>query len=223
MPQASKLATRVELLNLGHLDSVVKLEEASFPPNEAATREKFIYRLTRCGELSLGLMTSATPNSTIYNAPTAATGPPADSINPERKEVLLGHIFATKTRNQTVKDADMALPADWEKSTPQPGIGHDEAGRTLAIHSVAILPQLQRQGLGRMLMRAYIQRVESSGIADRIALLSHEEMIPFYEKVGFKSLGKSSVEHGGGGWFDMVLELKTPKEAEEAEAGVLAR
>lgn len=72
------------------------------------------------------------------------------------------------------------------------------------MHSVAILPQFQRQGLGRTILKAYVQRMESSGICDRIALLAHEEMIRFYENSGFRNQGKSEVKFGGGGWSDMV-------------------
>jgi hypothetical protein len=38
-------------------------------------------------------------------------------------------------------------------------------------------------------------------------LIAHEEMIPYYEKFGFKNQGKSSAKFGGGGWFDMVKEI----------------
>ena len=72
------------------------------------------------------------------------------------------------------------------------------------MHSVAVLPQFQRQGLGKTILKAYVQRMESSGICDRIALLAHDEMIRFYENSGFQSRGKSEVKFGGGGWSDMV-------------------
>ena len=53
-------------------------------------------------------------------------------------------------------------------------------------------------------MRSYQQRIESSGIADRLSLVAHDSLISFYEKLGFVNEGASQCEFGGGGWFDVV-------------------
>lgn len=107
----------------------------------------------------------------------------------------------------------MALPEgfDPENSTATPtssAMGHKEHGRTVAVHSLAVLPEFQRRGLGRLLMRSYIQRIESSQLADRIAILAHEELVPFYEGLGFERKGESKVQFGGGAWIDMVVDLR---------------
>ena len=34
-------------------------------------------------------------------------------------------------------------------------------------------------------------------------------MVPWYEKLGFQSLGQSKAQFGGGGWYDMSFELKS--------------
>jgi len=138
---------------------------------------------------------------------TVPTSQPVYSGTPQRKQVLLGHVIATKTTNETVHDDDMGLPDDWSSSAP--AVGHQKAGRTVCIHSLAILPAFQRQGLGRMLLKSYIQRIESAGLADRIAIISHEPLVGFYESFGFESKGQSKVQFGGGGWTDMVLEFKS--------------
>ena len=46
--------------------------------------------------------------------------------------------------------------------------------------------------------------METSGIADRIALLAHEHLVRMYEGMGFEDRGKSNVKFGGGGWTDLV-------------------
>lgn len=177
--------------------------------------KKFVYRFTKCGELSMGLFTSAETAGEAFEASshsdqdpaiatTASTAQPVYSGTPNRKQVLLAHIVATKTTHEAVTDDDMALPENWSTLTTQPATGHQEYGRTVCVHSLAVLPAFQKQGLGKLLMKAYIQRIESSGLADSIALISHDHLLSFYEKLGFENKGASKAQFGGGGWTDMV-------------------
>jgi predicted N-acetyltransferase YhbS len=109
------------------------------------------------------------------------------------------------TTNSTVTDDDMALPSS---ETPDPKLGHKQDGRTICIHSVAVLPEYQHRGLGSTLMKAYLQRMDGQGVADRVALIAHDHLIPYYEKFGFTNLGESKAQFGGGGWYDMVLKFE---------------
>ncbi len=106
----------------------------------------------------------------------------------------------------------MAIPSP---DSPDPNVGHKEHGRTICIHSLAVLPQYHHHGLGGTLLKAYLQRLEQQAVGDRVALISHEGLIPFYEKFGFRSLGRSKAEFAGGGWWDMVRELKQEDEDED--------
>lgn len=108
----------------------------------------------------------------------------------------------------------MALPDDWKSrrsSLPQPGedepLGHQEQGGTIAVHSLAVAVEHQRKGLGTVIMKAYIQRIRDSKIADRIALLAHDQLVGFYERLGFTNMGPSACKFGGGGWNSMVRAL----------------
>ncbi|GAM88238.1 hypothetical protein ANO11243_062700 [Dothideomycetidae sp. 11243] len=119
----------------------------------------------------------------------------------------------------------MDIPPEWRKSSAEsmlsaiepsggsatakdgPVPGHKEHGRTLCVHSLSVLPDFQGQGLGRLLMTSYMQRMRSAGVADRIAIISHEALVPFYESLGFETQGQSPVQFGGGGWTDMVYHL----------------
>ena len=67
-----------------------------------------------------------------------------------------------------------------------------------------MLPDFQRRGLAKTIMKSYQQRMETSGIADRIALLAHEHLVKMYERMGFEDKGKSGVKFGGGGWTNLV-------------------
>lgn len=85
-------------------------------------------------------------------------------------------------------------------------VGHIEHGRTIAIHSLAVLPEFQKRGIGSMLMKAYVQRMASSNNADRISLLAYDHLVPFYESLGFEKKGKGGSKHGGVEWVDMVSQ-----------------
>jgi ribosomal protein S18 acetylase RimI-like enzyme len=74
-----------------------------------------------------------------------------------------------------VSDESMDYPKDWESPTSATStVGHQEMGRTIALHSVAILPEFQNRGLGRVLMLSYMQHMNGAGIADRLALIAHD-------------------------------------------------
>lgn len=161
---------------------------------------QFLYRFKACNELSLGLFTS-TPTVSL---PTTQTALPVETRDPDRRAVLLGHIVATKTRGQSVTDDDMALP---DPANPDPKLGHKQDGRTVCIHSLAVLPHFQGKGFGTLLMTAYLDRLRSSGVADSVAIIAHDHLIGYYSRFGFVSQGPSQAQFGGGGWFDMLLKL----------------
>ena len=52
-----------------------------------------------------------------------------------------------------------------------------------------------------------MQRMEGSGVADRLALLAHHELVRWYEALGFVDKGESAVKFGGGNWREMVSLL----------------
>ncbi|OMP87233.1 Polyamine N-acetyltransferase 1 [Diplodia seriata] len=202
--QRDELHPLVQTLNPSYIDDCVKLENAAFAEGQRGSREKFIYRLTICGELCLGLFT--TSESAPGHVATVSTSHIVESGAPERKEFLLAMVSATKTRNEFVSDDDMNVPSNW-RDQPYPSnasVGHQEDGRTIAIHSLAVEPEVQGRGLGKTLLKAYIQRMQTSGVADRISILTYERLVSFYESVGFVNRGPSKVEYGGGGWVNMV-------------------
>ena len=159
------------------------------------------------------------------NAETLATGKPVETSRHNGAiSVLLGHVVAAKTDDPVASDQSMGVPDDWNSPHPKPSsLGHQEAGRTIVIHSVAILPAFQGRGLGRVLMMAYMQQMNGAGIADRLALIAHDvrtilpswtkrlidpqRKLPWYEKLGFSNKGKSKAQFGGGGWYDLVCCL----------------
>lgn len=168
-------------------------------PFNNANAKQFEYRLSRCPELSLG----------IFSQPTKGE---VESGNTGKRQ-LVGHIIATRSPAPAVTDASMDYPKDWREnksSIAKKGeevVGHSEIGGTICIHSVAIRPEFQSLGLGSVLMRSYIQRLKDAKIADRLALLAHDELKKFYSQFGFDDMGKSTCTFGGGDWNNMVCQV----------------
>lgn len=120
--------------------------------------------------------------------------------------MLLGQMICTKTSNSVVNDEDCMLPASAGLTTEVTTHrrGHNEAGRTLAVQSFAVLPHFQGKGVGRVLMKAYLQRMSESDIADRVAVLVDPEHVAFFEKMGFQNLDVSSAKRANGRQVNMV-------------------
>lgn len=186
-------------------------------PTHADKPPQFTYRLSTCPELSLGIFsTLSSPPPPTTQIPTYASATPPDSHSPSKKSVLIAMIIATKTTSPAVTDASIDFPPNWQHpssaaSSPGPDPrGHHENGRTIALHTLAVLPAFQGRGLARTIMKSYEQRMETSGIADRIALLAHEPLVPMYVGMGFEDRGKSECTFGGGGWNRLVWLLFLP-------------
>lgn len=121
---------------------------------------------------------------------------------------------------------------------------HDPRGTSVCVHAVCVADAYRRQGVGLSLLRNYIARMVGMaaeaaeagaeagvGVGDakgaprveRILLLSHEELVPFYESAGFERGGKSTVKHGNREWIEMRKELRErvelPEEEENGEEG----
>ena len=108
----------------------------------------------------------------------------------------------------------MDYPPDWETcSTIHSNLGHQEQGRTIVVHSLAVLPEFQKRGFGKIVLNSYLQRMESAGIADRVSLIAHDELIEYYRQLGFLNKGKSQVKFGAGGWNDMRYQFQRSEPA----------
>ena len=136
------------------------------------------------------------------------------STRPQRR--LIGHVVSTRTPAPSVNEASMGIPSNWKtrrsslpSSTEDEPVGHQDLGGTICVHSLAIAPEFQKMGLGSVLMKSYIQRMKDSKIADRLALLAHDHLVPFYKGLGFENMGPSVVKSHGGNWNNMVLIFAT--------------
>ncbi|OBT57345.1 hypothetical protein VE04_02522 [Pseudogymnoascus sp. 24MN13] len=192
-------------LTVSDLDSCIALENAAFNENERCSPDKQMRR--------------ARPRPLLPPRPAASTSPPRPSrpANPSRppapttpSAVCCAHVVAARTRDGLATDVAMDYPRDWESiKRDEREEGHHEDGRTICVHSLAVLPEFQGSGIGRTIMMAYMQQMNGAGIADRLAIIAHGPLVPYYEKLGFVSKGPSEAQFGGGGWIDMIFDLKS--------------
>lgn len=235
----------IRTLNVNDVDAILVNERAGFPPEEQCSKEKMIYRLKVCPELSAGVFIrefesepemeevktssekkkakkssklEASESDEEAGAITDADGefstnamklPAGKSTMVSEK--LIAHLLATKTTSMFIDDESMEIPDVDEygrRKDPNDPRGHQEDGRTIGIHSLVVDKEYQGQSVGSILMRDYIQRITTQHIADRISLLAHQSLVPFYERFGFVDAGLSEVKFGGGGWHNMYVPLK---------------
>jgi len=88
---------------------------------------------------------------------------------------------------------------------------HDERGRLLAIHSVAVDAKYRRKGLATRMMKDYIDYVEN---IDSIVLIAKEHLLGFYVKCGFAVLRPSAIVHGKDLWYDLERRMIRSSPAE---------
>ncbi|KAK6454763.1 aries arylalkylamine N-acetyltransferase [Scheffersomyces xylosifermentans] len=209
-------------LTIEDIDQCIALESKGFEENERCSPEKFKYRLTVCPELCSGLfIRDYEYKYNAINLPEVA-----DKLSKENnyseganeqedtdldelpsktsvtKETLVGHIIATKISSQTITNASMELP-----SSSDPATGHIEGSRVVGIHSLVIDPEWQGKNLGTLLMHDYIQKLSNQDLGDKVVIIAHKELIPFYEKIGFNNLGESDCKFAGSSWYDLAIDL----------------
>ena len=97
------------------------------------------------------------------------------AANDDNDGSLLAMIHATRTAAGYASDASMALG------------GHDPAGTTVALHSLCVHPGWRAKGFGTRILREYVQRMEDVKGVENVALIAHDELVPFYERYSFWS------------------------------------
>lgn len=87
----------------------------------------------------------------------------------------MAHIVATRSHDEIVTDKAMDYPRDFRTNKRNTtGLGHQEAGGTICIHSFAVHPKLQGCGLGKLLLKSYLQQLRNSECALRCSLICRD-------------------------------------------------
>jgi guanine nucleotide exchange factor len=105
------------------------------------------------------------------------------------KRTLLGYVDGVLSSETTLTSESM--------STHVPG------ARTVLIHGVYVTPDARKRGIASTLLAEYQRRLAAADSHERVLLISHEEKIGFYERIGFKSRGLSSIAFAGVPWFEL--------------------
>ena len=93
--------------------------------------------------------------------------------NDENDGSLLAMIHGTRTSATYASDGAMAIG------------GHEPEGSTVGLHTLCVHPGWRAKGLGTLILKEYIKRMESENGIKRIALIAHDELVPFYERYRF--------------------------------------
>mmetsp|Transcript_23788 Transcript_23788/g.44166 ORF Transcript_23788/g.44166 Transcript_23788/m.44166 type:complete len:486 (+) Transcript_23788:94-1551(+) len=91
---------------------------------------------------------------------------------------------------------------------------HEDEGSTLVVQSLAVKPDYQKQGLGRLVLRKYLETVVKNRVNVSLALLlTKGKNAPTYESVGFSFRRKSPVVLGKTPWLEYGTFLRSTQVA----------
>lgn len=83
---------------------------------------------------------------------------------------------------------------------------HKAEGKYQSIFGLDVIPECRRQGVAAALMEHMIKMAQERG-KKGVILTCKDRLIHYYEKFGYRNLGRSASVHGGAVWYDMLLEF----------------
>jgi len=83
---------------------------------------------------------------------------------------ILAMVHGTRTSSAFASDQSMVIGS------------HEPDGPTVCIHSLCVHPAWRARGLGSMILKEYLKRVERESGVERVALIAHDELVPYYER-----------------------------------------
>ncbi|KAI8472845.1 MAG: acyl-CoA N-acyltransferase [Monoraphidium minutum] len=191
---------------IGDLDEIYAIEAASYPEDEAATREKLEYRIRNAPEVFLVCISSGGDASGSSGGGGDAAGGANGAGRAAAQDEIVGYACGTCSGAAALTHESM--------STHQPG------GRLLCIHSVAIAAPHRRRGVASRLLAAYVQYAAAGAPGlEEARLLCKEDLVPLYARAGFSLLGPSPVVHGRDQWMEMARPLGAAAAAGAAAGG----
>lgn len=87
-------------------------------------------------------------------------------------------------------------------------IGHHPDGKNLVVFALAVLPEYQKRGIASRLMSRFAAEARQQK-KESVLLMCKQNLIAYYERMGFQHVGLSRSTHGGAEWHEMRLGLQT--------------
>ncbi|KAL7938099.1 hypothetical protein V8C35DRAFT_276496 [Trichoderma chlorosporum] len=211
---------KLTVLKPQHVATAMIMEQFAFEHSERGFCRPLVeYRIRFSGNFSYGLFNicDMTERKDWWMA-LKVRGWNIKGCPEDVRRLMFAHIVATLGRSPVVTDEDMGYPKNWldmlhsRERSPSELVGHRPEGRTVCIHSIAVCSQLKRLGLGTATLKSYVQRMNSSGVADRVALICRKSEIRFFQKCGFRNVGRSDTKTLAGEFYNMVFDLPGSKD-----------
>jgi ribosomal protein S18 acetylase RimI-like enzyme len=86
-------------------------------------------------------------------------------------------------------------------------IGHNPHGQNMVVFALAVLPEFQKRGIANQLMSRFVEAARARR-KKNVLLMCKQNLIAYYERMGFRHVGLSRSRHGGAEWHEMRLALK---------------
>jgi predicted N-acetyltransferase YhbS len=74
----------------------------------------------------------------------------------------------------------------------------------MVVFALAVLPEFQKRGIARQLMFRFVEKAWALE-KENILLLCKQQLVPYYERIGFAHVGLSRSTHGGAEWHEIQL------------------
>ncbi|KAI8645824.1 acyl-CoA N-acyltransferase [Parasitella parasitica] len=164
---------------LGDLNIIHEYEQASYHPDEAASKEQLERRIKYASESGPELFTVCR--------------------NLTENEQVIAFLCTTLTRGDLVTDESMSKHDPLGKTICLHSVCVSPNHRKQGIATKLMLKWIEQL--------KQVNAANTSKKYNRIALLSRPNLVGLYESVGFKKIGVSEVVHGPEPWIDCILEL----------------
>ena len=87
-------------------------------------------------------------------------------------------------------------------------IGHAPHGKNLVVFALAVLPEFQKRGIASQLMSRFVEDARQRK-RENVLLMCKQNLIAYYERMGFTHVGLSKSTHGGAEWHEMRFALES--------------
>ncbi|HJD51489.1 MAG TPA: GNAT family N-acetyltransferase [Candidatus Rothia avistercoris] len=127
----------------------------------------------------------------------------------ERFKAFGEHFWVLEADNELVAFIDGLVtdsPVIFDELYENP-LAHTRHGAYQTIFGINTLPEHRRKGYASQLIATLTEQARSQG-RQGVILTCKEELISFYQNLGFELDGLSASTHGGARWHDMTLHFE---------------